>query len=151
MELRIHSINALLPKTRSMQIAAALVLVAALLGLVALRNARAVAPSNEHFQRTWERTDKPIIDGVVSRTWNWGPQGISNEISEPYGDAPGGSRRVQYFDKSRMEINDPAGDPNDARGDRPWCRGPVTRHRRPAGEPTATRPSATGFVARRTW
>ncbi len=96
-----------------MQIAGVIVTISALLGLIALNNARAVAPSNEHFQRTWQRTDKPIVDGVVSRSWSWGPEGISNEISEPYAESPGGSRRVQYFDKSRMEINDPNGDPSD--------------------------------------
>ena len=31
-------------------------------------------------------------------------------VREPYADAPGGTRLVQYFDKSRMEINNPGGD-----------------------------------------
>ncbi|MEZ4572086.1 MAG: hypothetical protein R2849_17530 [Thermomicrobiales bacterium] len=31
-------------------------------------------------------------------------------MTRSYADSPGGSRQVQYFDKSRMEINDPGGD-----------------------------------------
>ncbi|HUS16611.1 MAG TPA: LpqB family beta-propeller domain-containing protein, partial [Chloroflexia bacterium] len=33
---------------------------------------------------------------------------------EPNQESPGGTRLVQYFDKSRMEINDPSADPNGA-------------------------------------
>ena len=77
--------------------------------------AHAARPANEPFARTWERTDRPVIEGRVSRTWMWGPGAITAAISEPYAEAPGGQRTVQYFDKSRMEINDPGGDPNN-----PW-------------------------------
>ena len=31
---------------------------------------------------------------------------------EPYRESPGGQRQVQYFDKARMEINNPNGDRN---------------------------------------
>src|SRR3989344_8394666 len=71
-------------------------------------------PDNEHFQRGWDRTDKPVKEGLVSRTWMWGPA-FSNEIQEDYieGENPPGKRTVQYFDKSRMEITHPnASDPN---------------------------------------
>ena len=62
---------------------------------------------NPDFARTWERTDKPVNDGTVERTWIWGLN-VTNETSmEPYAESPGGMREVQYFDKSRMEINDP--------------------------------------------
>src|SRR5690348_16389756 len=61
------------------------------------------------FQRTWERTDKPVADGKANRSWYWGPTpGFS--VQEAYKNAPGGQRLVQYFDKTRMEINNPAGD-----------------------------------------
>ena len=106
-----HPIAAGILRSRALQIALVIAGLSILLGAAALNRVSAVAPSNEHFQRTWERTDKPIVDGVVSRTWVWGPEAISNEVSEPYFDAPDGSRRVQYFDKSRMEINDPGADP----------------------------------------
>lgn len=60
---------------------------------------------------TWARTDYPVREGLVSRTWMWGPAGMFCATSEPYLDAPGGTRAVQYFDKARMEVNNPAGDP----------------------------------------
>ncbi len=63
------------------------------------------------FQRTWERTDKPVADHQADRSWYWGPTpGFS--VMEQDNDAPGGQRLVQYFDKSRMEINNPSADPN---------------------------------------
>src|SRR5690349_4921348 len=81
-------------------------------GLIAaaLAGTRAVAPANEHFERTWERTDRPVADGDVARTWMWGPEANGAAFYEEYVDAPGGERLVQYYDKSRMEITDPDGD-----------------------------------------
>jgi hypothetical protein len=61
------------------------------------------------FQKVWNRTDKPIADGVVSRTWLWGPNIIAATV-EPYAESPGGLRLVLYFDKTRMEITYPDGD-----------------------------------------
>ena len=63
------------------------------------------------FQNVWQRTDKLVADGTVSRTWFWGPT-AGKAMQEDYSDSPGGKRQVQYFDKSRMEINNPAGDKN---------------------------------------
>ncbi len=65
------------------------------------------------FQSTWERTDMAVKDGSVSRTWFWGPQPNTAALQEPNKESPGGTRTVQYFDKSRMEINNPAGNKND--------------------------------------
>ncbi len=42
----------------------------------------------------------------------WGPTSSSPAIYERYIETPGGQRTVQYFDKSRMEVTNPAGDPN---------------------------------------
>ncbi len=106
-----RTLDSYLPRSRSLQIALLVAAASILLALIALNSVRAVAPANEHFQRVWARNDKPVLDGVFNRSWTWGPEGISNEISEPYTDSPGGTRQVQYFDKSRMEINDPTGDP----------------------------------------
>jgi hypothetical protein len=64
------------------------------------------------FQRLWERTDRPVASGQVQRSWYWGPQPNTAALYEEYREGPGGTRLVQYFDKSRMEINNPAGDPN---------------------------------------
>ncbi len=63
------------------------------------------------FQKVWNRTDKPIADGAVSRTWLWGPN-VINATQEPYAEAPGGQRLVLYFDKTRMEITNLGGDKN---------------------------------------
>lgn len=62
------------------------------------------------FGRVWERTDQPVAAGIpAGRSWFWGP--VPGETrQEEYGGA-GRTRLVQYFDKSRMEINDPAQDP----------------------------------------
>jgi hypothetical protein len=62
---------------------------------------------NPAFARTWERHDKPVNDGLVERTWIWGASVTEDAIMEPYLQSPGGMREVQYFDKSRMEINQP--------------------------------------------
>ena len=64
------------------------------------------------FQATWARTDQPVASGAAQRTWMWGPGPDGAPMTEPYADSPGGARTVQYFDKSRMEITHPGGDPN---------------------------------------
>ncbi|CAN5388626.1 hypothetical protein BH23CHL1_BH23CHL1_26890 [soil metagenome] len=68
--------------------------------------------SEEHFLNTWSRTDKPVADGQVSRTWMWGPQPNTDVITESYVESPDGQRLVQYYDKSRMEVTNPSADPN---------------------------------------
>ena len=60
--------------------------------------------AQDEFERTWERTDKPAQDDVVDRTYIWGPES-GGIIQEPYVEAPGGERTVQYYEKSRMEDN----------------------------------------------
>ncbi|MEZ4572365.1 MAG: NHL repeat-containing protein [Thermomicrobiales bacterium] len=71
----------------------------------------AAPPATNAFQETWQRPDQPVISGQVSRTWMWGPDAFSEAMTEDYADSPDGARTVQYFDKSRMEISNPAGDP----------------------------------------
>lgn len=73
--------------------------------------AQVPAFANEAFEETWERTDRLVKEGKVSRTWYWGPQPLTAALTEPNKESPGGQRQVQYFDKSRMEINDPKADP----------------------------------------
>ncbi len=63
------------------------------------------------FETLWKRTDKPVADGATSRTWLWGEKPLAT-AQEPYQGAPGGTRLVQYFDKSRMELTNPAADRN---------------------------------------
>jgi hypothetical protein len=76
-----------------------------------------------------EYLDKAVQDGVAERTWMYGPQANTDVLVEMYAEAPGwtdqsetvrepsgessgGWRMVQYFDKSRMEVTDPYGDPD---------------------------------------
>lgn len=54
-----------------------------------------------------DQTDRPVSAGAVHRTWIWGPAPAGPPRYEPYDEAPGGSRIVQYFDKGRMEITYP--------------------------------------------
>ena len=66
------------------------------------------------FQRTWATSDRPVADQQVARTWLWGPSAMTGVMLEPYDEGLAaeqvGTRLVQYFDKARMEINDPAAD-----------------------------------------
>jgi len=64
------------------------------------------------FARVWDRQDRAVAEQVSDRSWTWGPAPISELTRENYVEAPEGRRAVQYFDKSRMEINDPTADPN---------------------------------------
>ncbi|MEZ4522060.1 MAG: hypothetical protein R3A46_10525 [Thermomicrobiales bacterium] len=77
-----------------------------------LLRGQAAEPATTPFSNTWGRPDRPVSNGLVSRTWMWGPEAFTDGLDEDYQEAPGGERLVQYFDKSRMEITDPNGDPN---------------------------------------
>ena len=61
------------------------------------------------FQKLWDRTDSLVANGSIARSWFWGPR-AGNVRIEPWLQAPGGQRLVQYFDKARMEINNSNGD-----------------------------------------
>ncbi|MFN8511966.1 MAG: hypothetical protein U0841_05135 [Chloroflexia bacterium] len=63
------------------------------------------------FQTVWERHDRPVYFGQTSRSYTWGGQ-VSAGIQENYKEGPNGKHLVQYFDKSRMEINNPSADKN---------------------------------------
>lgn len=63
------------------------------------------------FRKVWERPDLPVAVGKASRSFTWGPQGWAFR-EEPYTESPGSKRLVQYFDKTRMELTNPAADPN---------------------------------------
>ena len=80
---------------------------ALLLAIFIVSPVLAVTPATDAFERTWARTDKPVADDVIDRTWIWGPEPNTELLMEPYLESPGGTRVVQYFDKSRMEINHP--------------------------------------------
>ncbi len=65
--------------------------------------------ADPNFASVWRRTDEPLRQFLVARSWVWGfPLGSGRY--EPYREAPNGQRLVQYFDKSRMEVTDPGAD-----------------------------------------
>lgn len=82
------------------------------LGIVVTPVLAAQTIGNSAFQRVWERQDRAVVEQVSGRSWSWGLAPISALMREAYAEAPEGLRSVQYFDKSRMEINDPTADPN---------------------------------------
>jgi hypothetical protein len=67
---------------------------------------------NPAFQRVWDRQDRAVAEHISDRSWTWGPGPISEALREQFAEGVEGKRAVQYFDKSRMEINDPTADPN---------------------------------------
>jgi len=91
-------------------------LAAALVGLAALALATLPAQaapfngqrnqfSDDGFRNVWTRTDAQNVRG--GRTWYWGPQPWF-DYAEFYRQGANGLRTVQYFDKARMEINNPS-------------------------------------------
>ncbi len=69
------------------------------------------ATASDAIQRTWDRTDQPVDSGQASRTWMWGNELTTQVIAEEYAESPAGRRAVWYFDKARMEVTNPDGDP----------------------------------------
>jgi hypothetical protein len=85
----------------------------AMAAMVTLNTAFAApAIGNAAFARVWDRQDRAVAEHISDRSWTWGPAPITEALRENYVEAPEGKRAVQYFDKSRMEINDPTADPN---------------------------------------
>lgn len=62
--------------------------------------------ADPRFERTWSMADQAVVNGQAQRSWTWGPQPWF-DYKEFYKQSPNGLRQVQYFDKSRMEINHP--------------------------------------------
>jgi D-alanyl-D-alanine carboxypeptidase len=66
------------------------------------------------FNRWHDQLDKPVAGGLVKRSWVWGLP-LGDPVYAPYVGASGDQRIVQYYDKGRMEVNDPFASP-----DSPW-------------------------------
>ncbi|HUP27136.1 MAG TPA: lamin tail domain-containing protein [Chloroflexia bacterium] len=64
------------------------------------------------FQATWARTDGLVASGSTKRPWVWGPV-PGRSVSEPFQGFQGNAHLVQYFDKGRMEVNNPSANQND--------------------------------------
>jgi len=112
-----------LSHARSVSFAIAAILVASLspVSLLPQGSARAAAPTalpeslpfaDSTFESIWMRNDQPVAASAAQRSWTWGPAPLASGM-ETYTDAPDGSglRLVQYFDKARMEVNNPKADP----------------------------------------
>jgi uncharacterized protein YkwD len=54
----------------------------------------------------WSSGDGAVAANTVARSWLYGPDVVTTR-SEPYAESPGGLRTVFYFDKARMELNNP--------------------------------------------
>jgi hypothetical protein len=80
-------------------------LVCAMVGLVAAMGGpvmAAAAFADPAFQRQWQQGEAVVPNF-------WGPLALARDGQrEPYAEAPGGQRLVQYFDKARMELTTPA-------------------------------------------
>ncbi len=61
--------------------------------------------ADSRFSNVWTRTDSTTVRG--GRSWYWGPSPWY-DYAEFYRQGENGLRTVQYFDKARMEINNPA-------------------------------------------
>ncbi|HEU4322887.1 MAG TPA: hypothetical protein VFS21_07025 [Roseiflexaceae bacterium] len=92
-------------------------LLATLVVLVALATAQQAlaAPSPAGvFQALWERYDRPVAEQRTPRSWTWGPAPIAGPLEEDFSDPQVSpttyQRTVIYYDKGRMEINNPNGD-----------------------------------------
>jgi hypothetical protein len=68
--------------------------------------------ANPAFQKLWNYTDYAVERGRADYSWIWGPEPFTGDLGEWYTDSAGQRRTVQYFDKSRMEINDPTANQN---------------------------------------
>ncbi len=94
-------------------LAAALIVIAAILGLTGHPGTAApAAQQTSAFLNVWSRTDLPVAQGLVQRGFIWGPVASTTRY-EPWAESPGGQRLVQYWDKARMEITNPAANQND--------------------------------------
>src|SRR5690349_11384982 len=107
---RVHERSKVLAKSKQvMTVAALATLLVPALSVYQTTPASAADFADPAFQRVWTRTDKLVADKAVSRSWYWGPVPGETKM-EQYAEGAGGQRKVQYFDKSRMEINDPNAD-----------------------------------------
>ncbi len=60
------------------------------------------------FRKLWTRTDDLVYDGLVSRSWVWGPNALDYDYRDSYryDDKAGPvTRAFRHYDKGRMEID----------------------------------------------
>src|SRR5438067_977702 len=89
-------------------------LAAALLPPLTARAAPNEGFASPYMRAVWQRDDAAVAGGHSSGTWMWGPGPFYTNY-EPFSGATASSHLVQYFDKGRLEINDPSANPQS-----PW-------------------------------
>ena len=89
------------------------VVCAALLALAGNASAQAPGFADPAFQPVWQRTDAAGGRGQGGSHMGLGPNTGQVPCKNRSREGPGGSHLVQYFDKARMEINNPNGNPAD--------------------------------------
>ncbi len=82
-------------------LAAALVLLAGLTAWPVFIRGDAIPFASPAFETQWKSAEAAVPNF-------WGPA-LQPAMQEPYQEAPGGTRTVQYFDKARMEQTQPGG------------------------------------------
>ena len=98
---------------RTAPLGIALVMVLLINGNMAYAQSNTFADSA--FAALWNRVDAgvkaaaPTIAGPTT-SWLWGPEPLSAGLREQADESPSATRLVQYFDKARMEINNPSGE-----------------------------------------
>jgi Tol biopolymer transport system component len=92
--------------TRGLAVAALGALVAGIAPAQAAPWANRTQFASQRFEQVWTTADRPVQQGQTNRSWTWGPAPWY-DYREFYQQSPNGLRLVQYFDKSRMEINNP--------------------------------------------
>lgn len=65
--------------------------------------------ASPQIRAVWTHDDGAVAAGQMHRAWMWGPGPFYTNY-EPFRDTPQGNHLVQYFDKGRLEINDPNAD-----------------------------------------
>ncbi|MEI7554428.1 hypothetical protein [Candidatus Chlorohelix sp.] len=90
------------------------VVIALLVGLLLWKPVLATLSfTDPAFEKSWNALDKAIFEQAeTGRGYTWGPVVVGSEsiTGESYN---GNFRKVAYFEKARMEINNPAGNKND--------------------------------------
>lgn len=71
-------------------------------------NSTTSAFADSAMAAVWQANDGSVAAQQVKRTWLWGPQPDTSARLENYAQSPAGVRTVQYFDKGRMEMTNPA-------------------------------------------
>jgi hypothetical protein len=75
-------------------------------------NAQTQGFADPAFEALWNRSDGVVASGGILRPWVWGPV-PGAALTESFTGLPNDSHIVQFFDKGRMEINDPGADKSD--------------------------------------